>query len=205
LSHNVLPLVISLTSHTLCRSSCRLSSQCHNFFQSVVSVYRTASEGQESGSRVRTQSVWLSVGRRLLRGAGRASGSRKERARLVCGRRARILLDDAFPRIARTRLIPQLSIAQADLEERLGGLGAHRVDIDDLGEPRQCARVVTLAIVRFADPVLSVGREGVLRKALRQLGECEDGPLVLIRLKTRETRRVHLIGRGVGGKRQLSG
>src|SRR5262245_32429842 len=139
----------------------------------------------KKAGRVLPHCVLLSVGRRLLRGTGRASGSREEGACLVRGGRVWILLDDAVPRVARTRLILQLPVTQTDLEQRLRDLRALRIDIDDLRECRQCTRIIPLAIMGLADPVLGVRCESILREPLGELAECEDGALVLIRLKAR--------------------
>ena len=85
-----------------------------------------------------------------------------------------MLAHDPLPRSLRPRGIAELLLTEPHLQERLGHLRACRVSIDHPLKFGQRRREIALTIVRFADPVLRVGRQRVLREPLRQLAELEQ-------------------------------
>src|SRR5262245_24256791 len=121
----------------------------------------------------------------------------QERPRLRRRARARVALHDPLPAFAGRRGVLQRAMAQSDLEQRLGDLRALWIAVDHLLELGERLPEIPLAIVRLANPVLRVRRQLVLRKAIDQFAELDDGLAVLFRTKARHRIGVELVRRNV--------
>src|SRR5205814_7401508 len=106
----------------------------------------------------------LALGGRVLaeEGAG-------ESRRLSAG----VLAHDPLPRRARAARVAEGPVAEPDLQERVRDLA--RAHLEHFLKLDERLPVVALDVVRLADPVLRVGRKGVLRIRADEADELEHG------------------------------
>src|SRR5438067_8845990 len=132
----------------------------------------------------------LALGGRVLaeEGAG-------EPRRLSAG----VLAHDPLPRRARAARVAEGPVAEPDLQERVRDLA--RAHLEHFLKLDERLPVVALDVVRLADPVLRVGREGVLRIRADEVDELEHGLAVLARAERRERRPIGLLRRARRGMR----
>ena len=91
-------------------------------------------------------------------------------------------------------LVAKVALAEADLQQRVAGLGRARRALEHLLELDHRLAVVALHVVRLADPVQRVGDQRMTRVLGDEVEEVEHGLAVLARAEGRECRAVRLLG-----------